>query len=474
MIVGRKKELAIFDRLLSSERAEFVTIFGRRRVGKTFLVREYFKNQLVFDFSGAYDADTQVQLHNFFNEYKRFSKNSIDLPSPKSWTEAFNYLTDYLYTFSEKKVVVFIDELPWLDRPKSGFLSALEYFWNQHGSKMPHLLLITCGSAASWIIQNLINAKGGLYNRITQRIELKPFTLQETELFFGYKNLKFTKYQIIQLYMIMGGIPFYLQAIGQGKSVNQVIEELCFESNGLLSNEFKPLYYSLFNNAESHIAVIEALANHPYGLNRTDLLKETKIPNGGTFVRILGNLIDSGFIKPLNPFGKKTKDTVFRVVDFYSVFYLKFIRGNVSDRKNVWQNFANGSIYKSWTGYAFENICLTHLNSIHKALGIEGVFTKIDSWKFVGNEEIDGAQIDLVIDRNDGIIHLCEAKFTSNEFVITKDYNTKLRHKRVAFQHITKTKKSVVTTLITTFPAIQNQYYNEEIHSEISAENLFE
>lgn len=475
MIIGRKKEIETFDKLMLSKQAEFVTIFGRRRVGKTFLVREYFKEQIIFDFAGSFEADNHIQLYNFYNEYNRFTKENKLMGPPQNWTEAFNYLTDFLYTFalSDKKVVVFIDELPWLDRPKSGFLSALEYFWNQHGSKMNHLLLITCGSAASWILKNLVNAKGGLYNRVTQRMELKPFTLHETKLFFDHKHLKFTQYQIIQLYMVMGGIPFYLQAIEQGKSVNQVIDELCFESRGLLSNEFKPLYHSLFKNAENHIAVIEALANHPYGLNRTQLLAETKIPNGGTFVRVLENLVDSGFLKALSPFGKKSKDTVFRVVDFYSVFYLKFIRGNVSDRKNVWQNFANETSYKAWTGYAFENICLMHLRPIHESLGIGGVFTKVTSWRFAGNEEIGGAQVDLVIDRNDGIIHLCEAKFTTNEFIITKEYNAKLRHKRMAFKHITQTKKSVVSTLITTFPAIQNQYYTEEIHSEISAEDLF-
>jgi uncharacterized protein len=473
MIIGREKEIEIFERLLQSDRAEFLTIFGRRRVGKTFLVREYFNDKIVFDFSGAYEVDIAIQLHNFWNEYKRFTTSNQSNIPPKNWTEAFNYLTDYLYTFSGKKVVVFIDELPWLDQPKSGFLSAFEYFWNQHGSKMKHLLLITCGSAASWIIQNLINAKGGLYNRITQRIELKPFSLLETERFFQYYHLKFTRYQILQLYMVMGGVPFYLQAIKQGKSVSQVIDELCFEQGGLLTDEFRPLYHSLFKNAENHIAIIEALASRPYGLNRTDLLSITKIANGGTFVRVLQNLIDSGFVKFLTPFGKKNKDTVFRVIDFYSIFYLKFIQGNVSDRKNVWQSLASSSNYKSWSGYAFENICLAHLRPIHEKLGIAGVFTKVDSWKFAGNEEVNGTQIDLIIDRNDGIIHLCEAKFTEDEFVITKDYNTKLRYKRVAFQHITKTKKSVVTSLITTFPAIQNQYYFEEIHSEISADDLF-
>jgi uncharacterized protein len=475
MIIGRKNEQAIFSKLLQSKQAEFLTIYGRRRVGKTFLIREFFQKEIVFEFTGAFEAELSIQLFNFFTELQRSDSQLQQKETPKSWAVAFNYLAEYLYRLSDsnQKIVVFIDELPWLDTPNSGFMSAFEYFWNQHGSKIKNLLLVTCGSAASWIIQNLINAKGGFYNRITQKIELKPFSLSETALFFESKNLKFTHYQIAQLYMVMGGIPFYLQAIEQGKSVNQVIDSLCFDVGGLLSNEFKPLFYSLFKNAENHISIIEVLASHPYGLSRTQLLALTKIPNGGTFVRVLDNLIHSGFVVLLSPYGKKEREAVFRITDFYSIFFLKFIQNNVSNRPNTWQSLANSSNFNAWTGYAFENICLQHLNNIHSALGISGVFTKISSWRFAGNDEIDGAQVDMVIDRNDGIIHLCEAKFSSKEYIITKEYIAKLRHKRAAFEHITKTKKAVVTSLLTTYPATKNKYYNEEIHSEISLEALF-
>ena len=339
---------------------------------------------------------------------------------------------------------------------------------------MDHLILITCGSASSWVIKHLINAKGGLYNRVTTRIELKPFTLKETETFFHYLNLKFTRYQIVQLYMVMGGIPFYLKAIEKGKSVHQVIEALCFRQGSLLSNEFGPLYHSLFNKAENHISIIEALASHSYGLTRNEIIQKTKISLGGSLVRTLENLVDCGFILPSTYYGKKTKDTVYRVVDFYSVFYLKFIKGNISDREGVWQNISNTQTYISWSGYAFENICLTHLRPIHKSLGISGVYTTIDAWRFAGNDEMSGAQIDLIIDRNDGIIHLCEAKFSNKEFVITKDYIDKLRYKRVAFEYVTKSKKQVVSTLLTTYPAIRNMYYQEEIHSEITLDDLFQ
>jgi uncharacterized protein len=362
---------------------------------------------------------------------------------------------------------------PGLIRTGAGFISALSYFWNQHGVRMKNLILIACGSTASWILRKLLNDKGGLHNRVTKRMELQPFTLREVEAFCQHKNLKFTPYQMTQLYMVMGGVPFYWQAVEQGKSVPQVIDQLCFEQSGLLANEFKPLFQSLFKNAENHINVIETLAQFPYRLTRTQLLAEGKVPNGGTFVRILEQLADCGFIKALTPFGKKNKDTVFRVIDFYSIFYLKFIKGNVSNRTNVWQNLSKSPPSQSWMGYAFENIFLTHLKAIHKALGISGIYTQTSSFNFKGDDHLSGVQIDLVIDRNDGIVNLCEAKFTNNEFTLTKDYTADLKRKRHVFQQITQTKKMVTTVLLTTFPAIQNAYYNEEIYAEVSLDKLF-
>jgi uncharacterized protein len=472
MLIGRQKEKELLDSLLASKKAEFVAVYGRRRVGKTYLIRQYLKNELIFDFSGSNDENNAVQIANFTREFGRQCVDNEILP--KDWSEAFALLSDYLYTLdTQKKVVVFIDELPWLDKAKSGFLPALEYFWNQHGSQMDHLLFITCGSTSSWIINKLLNAYGGLHNRVTQNIELKPFTLNETEEFLKYKNLKFTKYQIVQLYMAMGGVPFYLQAIKQGKSVNQVIEDLCFDKGGLLSKEFMPLYHSLFKKAKIHIAIITALAKHPYGLSRGKLLEKVNLSVGGGLMRAMDNLIDSGFVKKIEPFGKKNREAVFRVIDFYSIFYLRFIEGNVTDRKNTWQSMADSPNYVSWCGYAFENICFAHLPQIHRSLGIEGVTTKVSSWKAEGNADMPGAQIDLVIDRKDGIINLCEAKFSNTEFVLTKEYTAKLRQKRAVFEYFTKTKKSVVSTLLSTYPAIKNEYYSEEIHSEIQMEDLF-
>jgi uncharacterized protein len=475
MLIGRETEKSILSKLLKSQQAEFVAIYGRRRVGKTYLVKQFFQDQIIFSFTGAFETETNIQINNFWVELKRAYPSAELKNAPSNWSDAFHLLADYLISLKESKskIVIFIDELPWLDRTGAGFLSALEYFWNQHGSQFNNLIFVSCGSAASWMIGKLLKATGGLHNRVTCRIELKPFSLKETMEFCQYKNFKFNYYQLTQLYMVLGGIPYYWQAIEQGKSVAQVVENLCFDDNGILTKEFEYLYHSLFKNADKHVSVIEALAAHPYGLTRSQLLESSNISNGGNFIRVIENLEDCGFIKSLEPYGKKNRDTVFKIIDFYSIFYLKYIKDNLGNSNNIWQSLSTSPSYNSWMGYAFENICLAHLRPIHVALGIGGVFTKVSSFYFKGNDELPGAQIDIVIERNDGIIHLCEAKFTNTELVLNKETNQNLRRKRLVFQETTKTKKMVVTTLFSSYPAIQNQYYNEEIYSEVSLESLF-
>jgi len=378
-IIGRENEKRILKKLLISNSPEFLVVYGRRRVGKTFLIREYFKSQILFSFTGSFEAKTKIQLNNFFREYIRQTQGKEETNLPKNWNIAFSYLTDYLYKLqksSNQKIVVFIDELPWLDTPKSGFVSALEYFWNQHVSIMNNVLLIVCGSAASWIQKKLLKSKGGLYNRFTQRIKLQPFTLHETELYCNKKHLKLSKYQIVQLYMVMGGVPFYLNELSQGKSAEQLIDEICFTSTGLLSNEYEQLYYSLFKNAENHISIIEALAKKPNGMLRNELVEKSGLPEGGSFSRVLNDLIESGFVFKQYPFNKKKKDAIYRLIDLYSLFYLKFIKDNVKKTSHNWQKIANQSSFKAWSGYAYENICMLHTNQILKALGLSGTYTQ--------------------------------------------------------------------------------------------------
>lgn len=476
-IIGRTQELALLDKIMASDRAEFLAVYGRRRVGKTYLISEHLKAHIVFSFSGSFEQPTKQQLGNFFREYIRFTKGTQESTPPKDWGTAFSYLTDYLYNLSkptQRKIVVFIDEMPWLDTPKSAFVPALEYFWNQHVSKMHQVVLIACGSTASWMKKKLLKSKGGLYNRVTRRIQLQPFNLQQTEVFCQHNNFKFSRYQLIQLYMVMGGIPFYLNELSAGKSVIQLINEICFTNTGLLADEYEQLYYSLFKNAVNHIAIIETLASHPYGLIRNQLVKKSGVPDGGTFTRTVDDLIESGFIIKYQPFQKKEKDSIYRLIDLYSLFYLRFIKGSHKQQTNSWQLLSQEAKFIAWSGYAYENICLLHIPQILKKLGLAGTITQVSSWYHKGNEETSGAQIDLLIDRKDGLVNLCEAKFFNKEFILTKEYVAKLRRKRAIFEQVTKTKKTVVTTLITTYPAIQNKYYLEEIHSEVVMEDLFE
>jgi len=473
-IIGRDKELKLLDKILASDSAEFLVVYGRRRVGKTYLIYEYLKEQIVFSFSGAFEKPAKFQIGNFFREYMRFTKGQGATKKPQNWSVAFSYLTDYLYELEKtanQKVVVFIDEMPWLDTPKSGFVAALEYFWNQHGSKMNHVLLVACGSTASWIKKKLLKSKGGLYNRVTRRIKLAPFNLRQTEIFCQKKHLKLSRYQITQLYMVMGGIPFYLNELSNGKSVTQLVNEICFSSTGLLHDEYEQLYHSLFKNAANHIAIIEALASHPYGLVRNYLVKKSGLADGGTVTRTLEELIESGFIIKYQPFQKKQKDSIYRLIDMYSLFYLRFIKNNAAN--NTWQLLSNEPKYRAWSGYAYENICLLHTPQILRKLGLSGTITRTSSWFHKGDEEIQGAQIDLLIDRQDGLVNLCEAKFSNKEYIITKEYAAKLRRKRAVFEQVTKTKKTVVTTLISSYPVVENKYYLEEIHSAVNMDDLF-
>jgi uncharacterized protein len=474
-IIGRIPEIQKLNKILASTEAEFLSVYGRRRVGKTFLIREFFKNQLVFDFTGTKDANLQAQLTNFFEEYLKTTKGSLKTQTPKTWQEAFSYLVIYLQSLKSNgsKMVVFIDEMPWLDTPKSGFTSALEYFWNQHLSKMNDIILVACGSATSWIRKNLINARGGLYNRVTQRMRLAPFNLSETEKYLQHKNIQLPRYQIVEIFMALGGIPFYLKYLEAGKSSTQLIDELCFWKDAPLQEEYKQLYYSLFKNAENHEKIVELLASKPQGVTRQDIQQQSKIANG-TLSRTLEELVECDFVGIFQPFGKKKKDSIYKLIDNFSLFYIKFIKNQTFKNQGLWMALSKEPSYAAWSGYAFENICFQHLPQIIKALGINGINVNACSWKTKDGNGLGGTQIDLLIDRADKAISLCEAKFSSSNYVVTKDYANHLRMRKSIFLHITQTKKAIFNTLITPFPAIRNEHYLDQFQQEVNLDAFFE
>lgn len=472
-LIGRKEEKEILFKALHSRQPEMVAVFGRRRVGKTFLVRSVYGDRIKFEITGIRDASMKEQLENFANQLNFYAAPLIPIAPPSTWLQAFQMLTQYLETQLEAgKVVVFFDELPWMSTPKSGFLNALGSFWNSWASRK-NIVLVICGSAASWMIQKIVRHKGGLHNRITRRIYLQAFTLAETNAFLKSNHVNMAPYQILQIYMVMGGIPHYLKEVEPGKSAVQNIDKICFSPNGLLNNEFSLLYLALFDNAENYIKIIQLLAEKRQGLTRREIVEQSKLPDGGGTSNIIEDLVASGFVSAYYTFGKKKREMQYRLTDEYSLFYLKFIENKRSEGKGTWERLSQTQSWKSWSGYAFENIGLKHIAQIKKALEIGGVYSEASTYTHVGKEGLPGFQIDLLIDRNDQIINLCELKFHKEDFVMTKAYAQELRQKIALFKAATKTKKQLFLTFLTTFPVIPNDHSIGLIDHTLTVEILF-
>lgn len=473
-LIGRIEEQEILRKALKSQEAEMVAVIGRRRVGKTFLIKSTYKDEIIFEITGIQNAPYEEQIQNFILHVNRIAQNTVPVQTPKNWLEAFHILTLLLEKKlgNQKKKVVFFDELPWLAAQKSGFLRAFSYFWNSWAVNK-NIVVVICGSAASWMIDNVVNNTGGLYNRITRRIYLQPFNLIETEQFLKSRNIHLDRYQIVQLYMALGGIPHHLKEIENHKSAIQNINQICFSPQGLLRNEFLQLYPALFKNAENHLTVIRTLGSKRLGMTRQQLVEASGLPNGGGLTKTLEELTQSGFISPYRPFGKKKKDQLYRLTDEYSLFYLHFIEKHTYEGDETWHLLSQTQAYKSWSGYAFENICLKHIPQIKKALGISGVYSTSSSFFKKGTKNEQGTQIDLLIDRNDQVINLCEIKFYQEPFRITKPYADNLRNKMGIFRQTTNTRKHIILTTITTFGIKSNTHSMSLNVQTLTLEDLF-
>lgn len=474
-IIGRKEEQAILQKALQSPEAEMVAVLGRRRVGKTFLVNAVYQKNLIFELTGAQNGTAQQHLQNFADQLENFRRPFVAVKRPANWQAAFKLLRDHLETRLGEgpgKQVVFFDELPWLAGQKSGFLDAFGYFWNSWASRQP-LVVVICGSAASWMIQRVVNDRGGLHNRITRRIHLEPFTLAETEAFLKSRDAIFDRYQLVQIYMAMGGIPHYLKEIEGGESAMQNIDRICFSKQGILGDEFERLYPSLFAEADNHIAVIRALSENKQGMTRNSVAETARLPNGGGLTKVLEELTQSGFVAEYFPFGKKKKEKIYRLADEYSLFFLQFIEKNRYQGGNPWLLLSQTPAYKSWAGYAFEGICLKHLEKIKHALGISGVYSLASSFRKKGTADDEGVQIDFVLDRNDHIINLFEIKFHNQPFILSKEYADKLQRVLWAFQADSKTRKQVTWVFISTFGLVSNQHSVGLVSRVLTLDDLF-
>jgi AAA+ ATPase superfamily predicted ATPase len=473
IIVGREEEKIILGRVLRSADPELVAVYGRRRIGKTYLIHNIFHKQLAFEFSGIHNASLNQQFENFSDSLSKTVGN-LPLAKPTSWLQAFNMLIDYLTPLIQnERRVIFFDEFPWINTPRSGFMQAFEHFWNTWASRQKYLVVVICGSAAAWMIQKIINNKGGLHNRVTRRIRLLPFSIGEMEMYLHQRKINLDRYQILQLYMVTGGIPHYLKEIEVGESATQAIDRLCFTKDGLLRDEFKNLYGSLFDETGKHIDVIRALAKKGVGLTREGIINECNLTSGGATSQLLDELTESGFITPYVAFNKTIKDSVYKLTDEYSLFYIKFIENKRTEGAGTWIRFSTGPSWKSWSGVAFENICMKHILQLKKELGIASVYTETSIWRQQGKKEEHGAQIDLLIDRQDKCINVCEMKFSVSDFEMTKSYAAELEQKLKIFKNATKTKKTLFLTMITTYGVKNSNTFPGLVQQESTMNALF-
>lgn len=457
IMVGRRKECNSLQMVMESNEAEFVVVYGRRRVGKTFLINTYYNDSYAFKLTGLAKKSKQEQLANFHSSLIRYSKGR-KYTKPRTWYEAFDMLRDLLETTStEKKRVIFIDELPWMDTRGSNLVSALEHFWNDWASTQNDMVFIVCGSATSWITKKIVKNHGGLHNRVTKKIYLHPFTLSETKEYLLNRDIQMEDKEIAECYMIMGGIPYYLKNIRRGYSLAQNVDEMFFSDHGSLDGEFDALYASLFEKSDQYIKVVEALSEKNKGLTREELLAVTKMSNNGHFSVILQDLIDCDFIRSYRGYGNTSKNRLYQLLDPFTLFYFKFIRKFGTMEKSFWQYQVGTRLHDTWAGLAFEQLCLMHHANIEKALGISGIMTQTFSWLSSGDAK-ERAQIDLVIKRSDRVINVCEMKFYEDEYEMRKrDYEDMDRRIRLFRQSISE-RATIHPVLVTTYGLKRNEY----------------
>ena len=471
---GRKKEQKQLLDLLASPAAELVSVTGRRRVGKTYLIKQTF-HDVGIDFlvSGIQNGSKKEQLLAFELALASSSGREVELTGETSWQVAFVKLINHLNVRrKEGKLVLFFDELPWLATPKSGFLRAFSFFWNNWAVDR-NILVVICGSAASWMIQKVVNDKGGLHNRITRNISLAPFTLSETKQYLQTKNFVYPDAAYLEIYMSLGGIPFYLRDLSPNLTPVENIDALCFDRSGSLNDEFNRLYPALFEKAERHVAIIRQLAGHLYGLTRQQLLGLTKLSDGGGFSKALEELEFSGFIESYHSFHRKKRDRIYRLIDEYSLFYLRFVEPNKRQGTGTWRKLRGLPAVTTWSGYAFETVGLRHLPQIKQALGIRSVATTTSTFYHKGDDNHGRLQIDLVIDRADKAIHLCEFKFYQQPVYLSPGELAKIDDRRTAFLGLTGTNKTIFNTLVTPYGIKAGSVVGGVVNQTINLTDLF-
>lgn len=476
-MVGRKREIKELNRLYDHNQAELAAIYGRRRVGKTYLVDETFAGRITFRHAGLSPADEnargllKLQLEHFYNSLVLHGMEETE--KPKSWMEAFLLLEKFLQKIDDgARQLVFLDELPWLDTARSGFIRAFEGFWNTWGCHRKNLMVIVCGSANSWIQDKLINNHGGLYNRVTYEMKLSPFTLSECEEFYESSHVRLSRYDIVQSYMIFGGIPYYMGYVNGELSLAQNIDHLFFARNAALRDEYDRLFASVFVNPGALKSIVQLLYTRNAGFTRREITEKLGITDGGRLSRNLNALIASDFIVKYVPFGLNKREEHYKLIDPFCIFYLHFINGQRRVNEKFWQQNVTSAPVTIWRGFAFENVCFNHVHQIKRALGISGVISAHSAWSKKSGDEA-GTQIDLLISRNDNVINMCEMKYYGGKFSVDKNYYAViLRRQEILAEEVSR-KAAIRSTLITTFGMLHNEY-SGVFTNVITLDDLFE
>ncbi len=481
-IAGRVQEQKILKNLLASKKAEFLALYGRRRVGKTFLVKNFFtqSNCVFFHATGIQKGKLQEQLKQFSKQIGDTFYNGAAMAPYTNWFDAFEALTKGTEQLGNKSIVLFFDEFPWMSTRRSRILQALEYYWNRYWNHDQRIKLIICGSSASWIIEKIINSKGGLYNRTTRTMRLDPMTLAESQSFLISQGIRLNQRQVLDLYMAFGGIPHYLSLISPGLSAHQCINELCFRKNGALVEEFERLFASLFLETEDYISLIRIIATARCGISQTQVVRESKHLQGGRITQKLKQLEEAGFILKFIPYRHQKKGAFYKIIDEYTLFYLNWIEDYIKstqkqDRSSdYWISKAQSPSWKSWAGLAFEAVCHKHTAEIRKALSIDPG-ADVGSWRYVSrtrNKDV-GTQIDLLFDRPDGVITVCEIKHSDKAFSIDKEYAEILKRKIAIYQRQTRTRKQIFLAMITSNALKPSKYSKELVSQNASLDDLF-
>lgn len=469
-LIGRNIEQRELRKYIDSEHAEFIAVYGRRRVGKTFLIREMFCTEFAFEVSGTIGGRRNEQMFNFMQSLRLYGYEEPQQPT--TWNEAFDSLQRLLQPKVEsERCILFFDELPCFDTPRAGFIKAFDHFWNGWASHYPNIKLIVCGSATSWMVDNIIDNHGGLHNRITHELHISPFTLAETEQYCTAYGFAWNRLSVLQTYMVLGGIPYYLSLLDNTQSPAQNIDRLLFREHGELYREYDRLFRSLFTSPDAYMTIIAALADNKQGMTREEIATKAKLANNGHLTKLLANLVNCDFIRQFNTKEKKIKANahLYQLTDMFILFHHTFAKRPTTD-PHYWSNMLGTTMMNSWLGLAFERVCMLHIPQIKQALGISGIHTEYYSWR--SKQSSPAAQIDIIIERADQMINLCEVKYSEYPYTINKNEEARMRTRMGVFCNETACRKGILPTFITTFGLNRNTH-SGMIINEVTMDDLF-